>query len=32
MAQYVSGPAPLRAALKRGVFHPLRCELEFTEE
>jgi SAM-dependent methyltransferase len=29
MAQYVSGPAPLRAALKRGAFHPLRLELEF---
>jgi SAM-dependent methyltransferase len=31
MAQYVSGPAPLRAALKRGAFHPLRFELEFVE-
>jgi SAM-dependent methyltransferase len=31
MAQYVSGPAPLRAALKRGAFHPLRYELEFVE-
>jgi SAM-dependent methyltransferase len=31
MAQYVSGPAPLRVALKRGAFHPLRLELEFTE-
>ena len=30
MAEYVSGPAPLRAALKRGIFHPLRYELEFT--
>ncbi|HXA88991.1 MAG TPA: class I SAM-dependent methyltransferase [Mycobacterium sp.] len=30
MCQYVSGPAPLRAALKRGAFHPLRYELERT--
>jgi SAM-dependent methyltransferase len=29
MCQYVSGPAPLRAALKRGVFRPLRFELEY---
>ena len=29
MCQYVSGPAPLRAALKRGAFHPLRYELEY---
>jgi SAM-dependent methyltransferase len=29
MYQYVSGPAPLRAALKRGFFHPLRFELEY---
>jgi SAM-dependent methyltransferase len=28
MCQYVSGPAPLRAALKRGVFHPMRYELQ----
>jgi SAM-dependent methyltransferase len=28
MYQYISGPAPLRAALKRGAFHPLRYELE----
>lgn len=30
MYQYVAGPAPLRAALKRGAFHPLRYELERT--
>jgi SAM-dependent methyltransferase len=30
MCQYVAGPAPLRAALKRGVFRPLRYELERT--
>jgi len=30
MYQYVSGPAPLRAALKRGAFHPLRYEFERT--
>ena len=29
MCQYVSGPAPLRAALRRGAFHPLRYELEY---
>ena len=29
MAQYVSGPGPLRAALKRGAFHPIRYELEY---
>lgn len=29
MYQYVSGPRPLRAALKRGAFHPLRFELEY---
>ncbi|MET0994395.1 MAG: class I SAM-dependent methyltransferase, partial [Mycobacterium sp.] len=29
MCQYVSGPAPLRTALKRGAFHPLRYELEY---
>ena len=29
MCQYVSGPAPLRAALKHGAFHPLRYELEY---
>jgi len=29
MYQYVSGPAPLRAALRRGAFHPLRYELEY---
>jgi SAM-dependent methyltransferase len=28
MYQYVSRPAPLRAALKRGAFHPLRYELQ----
>jgi SAM-dependent methyltransferase len=28
MSQYVSGPAPLRAALKAGAFHPLRYELQ----
>lgn len=28
MYEYVSGPAPLRAALRRGYFHPLRFELE----
>jgi hypothetical protein len=28
MCQYISGPAPLRAALKRGAFRPLRYELE----
>lgn len=28
MCQYVSGPGPLRAALKRGALHPLRYELE----
>ncbi|WP_102142199.1 class I SAM-dependent methyltransferase [Mycobacterium hubeiense] len=28
MCQYVSGPAPLRALLKRGLFRPLRYELE----
>jgi hypothetical protein len=28
MFQYVSGPAPLRAALKAGAFHPLRYELQ----
>lgn len=28
MYQYVSRPAPLRAFLKRGAFHPLRYELE----
>jgi hypothetical protein len=28
MYQYVSGPALLRAALKRGAFHPLRYEFE----
>lgn len=28
MYQYVSGPAPLRAALRRGAFQPLRYELE----
>jgi SAM-dependent methyltransferase len=32
MAEYVSGPAPLHTALKRGVLHPLRFEFEFTEE
>ena len=30
MYQYVSGPALLRAALKRGAFHPLRYEMERT--
>jgi SAM-dependent methyltransferase len=30
MCQYVAGPAPLRAALKRGALHPLRYELERT--
>ena len=29
MCQYVSGPRPLRAALRRGVFHPMRYELEY---
>ena len=28
MSQYVSGPGPLKAALKRGAFHPMRYELE----
>lgn len=28
MRDYVSGPAALRAALKRGAFHPLRYEFE----
>jgi SAM-dependent methyltransferase len=28
MREYVSGPAALRAALKRGAFHPLRYEFE----
>jgi SAM-dependent methyltransferase len=28
MHQYVSGPAPLKALLKRGAFHPMRYELE----
>ena len=28
MYQYISGPAPMRAALKRGAFHPMRYELE----
>jgi SAM-dependent methyltransferase len=28
MCQYISSPAPLRAALKRGALHPLRYELE----
>jgi SAM-dependent methyltransferase len=31
MAEYVSGPAPLRTALRRGLFHPMRYELEFSE-
>jgi SAM-dependent methyltransferase len=31
MAQYISGPAPLRAALRRGVFHPMRYEFQFAE-
>jgi SAM-dependent methyltransferase len=30
MCQYISGPALLRAALKRGAFHPMRYELERT--
>jgi SAM-dependent methyltransferase len=30
MHEYVSGPAPLRAVLNRGGFHPLRFELERT--
>ena len=30
MCQYVAGPAALRAALKRGAFHPLRYEFERT--
>ena len=29
MWQYVSGPTPLRAALRRGAFHPLRYEFEY---
>lgn len=29
MYQYVSGPRPLRAALKRGAFNPLRYELQY---
>jgi SAM-dependent methyltransferase len=29
MYQYLSGPAPLRAALKRGAFHPMRYELDY---
>ena len=28
MREYVSGPAALRAALRRGAFHPLRYEFE----
>jgi SAM-dependent methyltransferase len=31
MHQYVSGPGPLRGALKHSAFHPLRYELERTE-
>jgi SAM-dependent methyltransferase len=29
MHQYVSGPAPLKALLKRGGLHPMRYELEY---
>jgi SAM-dependent methyltransferase len=29
MHEYVSGPAPLKALLKRGAFHPMRYELEY---
>jgi SAM-dependent methyltransferase len=29
MHQYVSGPAPLKALLKRGALHPMRYELEY---
>ena len=29
MYQYVRSPAPLRAALRRGAFPPLRHELEY---
>jgi SAM-dependent methyltransferase len=30
MREYVSGPAPLRALLRRGAFHPMRYELRYT--
>jgi SAM-dependent methyltransferase len=29
MHEYISGPAPLRAVLKRGALHPMRYELEY---
>jgi SAM-dependent methyltransferase len=29
MCQYVSGPAPLRLALRRGAFHPMRYQLRY---
>lgn len=32
MHEYVSGPAPLKALLKRGALHPLRYELEYTPD
>lgn len=32
MHEYVSGPAPLKALLKRGALHPMRYELEYTPD
>jgi SAM-dependent methyltransferase len=32
MSEYVSGPAPLKLALKRGIFHPMRYELEYAQD
>jgi SAM-dependent methyltransferase len=32
MHEYVSGPAPLKALLKRGGLHPMRYELEYAGE
>lgn len=29
MHTYVAGPTPLKMLLRRGVFHPLRYELEY---